>query len=107
MNVSEYIAGFPPATQKILRKMRATIKKAAPEARERIAYGIPTYTGNANIVHFGGFPKHVSFFPGGSAKEKFKELKKYAGGKGTVQFPVDEPIPWLLVTKIVKYMVKE
>ena len=105
-SVAEYIDSFPASTRKLLKKMRTTIKKAAPRASERIAYGIPTFTGNGNIVHYGAFPTHISFFPGGKARDHFKELKKYKGGKGTVQFPIDKPIPWALITKIAKFNVK-
>ena len=106
-NVSDYIVDYPLAAQKLLKRFRATIRKAAPKTKERIAYGIPTYSGKGNIVHFGGFAKHVSFFPGGRARAQFKELKKYAGGKGTIQFSYDKPIPWGLITKIVRWRVKE
>ena len=105
--VGEYIESFPLATQKVLRKFRSTIRHAAPKATERIAYGIPTYTGNKNLVHFGGFATHVSFFPGGSARAQFKELTKYSGGKGTIKFMHGQPIPWALVTKVVKARVKQ
>ena len=106
-NVNEYIASFPPEVRKVLKQMRATIRKAAPKAEERMVYGIPTYTGRRNLVHFGGFAKHVSFFPGGSARKQCKELSAYAGGKGTIKFPLDEPIPWALIAKIAKFHVKE
>jgi len=106
-DVNDYIKDFPPEVQKILKRFRTTIRKAAPKAKERIAYGIPTYKGSGNIVHFGGFATHVSFFPGGRARSQFKELAKYAGGKGTIQFPLDKPIPWGLITKIIKWRVKE
>ena len=106
-NVNDYIADYPPAIQKLLKRFRATVKKAAPKAKERIAYGIPTYTGNGNIVHFGGFAKHVSFFPGGAARAQFKELRKYEGGKGTIKFPLDKPIPWGLVAKVTRWRVKQ
>ncbi len=87
--------------------MRSTIKKAAPKAEEAISYGIPTYKLNGNLVHFGAFKSHISFFPGGRARAQFKELGKFKGGKGTVKFPLDRPLPLALITKIVKFRVKE
>jgi len=107
-NIDEYIADFPPDVQKLLQKMRMTIRKAAPQAEEAIKYGIPTFTLNGNLVHFGGYQKHVGFYPAPKGIEKFKkELSRYEGGKGTVQFPFDEPIPIDLVTKIVKFRVSQ
>ena len=107
-DIDTYIADFPKSTQMLLRKMRATIKKAAPKAEEAIRYGIPTFRLNGNLVHFGAFATHVSFFPGSSPKVAFKkELAKYAGGKGTIKLPLDAPLPLSLITKIVKFRVRE
>lgn len=106
-DVDSYIKSYPLKIQGLLRKMRATIKKAAPKASEKMGYGIPTYQLEGNLVHFGGFKTHVSFFPGGGARAQFKELSKYEGGKGTVQFPLSKPLPLGLVAKIVKFRVKE
>ncbi len=104
----EYIAGFPADVQKVLRKVRATIRKAAPEAEETINYGIPTFTLNGNLVHFAGFKSHIGFYPTPSGIEKFKkELSAYEWAKGSVKFPLDQPIPYALITKIVKFRVKE
>ncbi|HRH24164.1 MAG TPA: DUF1801 domain-containing protein [Candidatus Paceibacterota bacterium] len=106
--VPAYIATFPKDTQAILKKMRATIKKVAPKAKEKIAYGIPTYTLNGNLVHFGGFKKHVGFYPAPSGIKAFqKELSEYKGAKGSIQFPYDEPLPLALIQKIVRYRIKE
>jgi uncharacterized protein YdhG (YjbR/CyaY superfamily) len=106
--VDKYIAGYPPDVQKILERLRATIRKAAPDAQESINYGVPTYTQNGNLVHFGAAKKHIGFYPTPSAIEAFKkELSAYAGAKGSVQFPYDKPVPYALVTKIVKFRVKE
>lgn len=106
-DIDSYIGAFPAKTQTLLRKMRSTIKKAAPKATEKIGYGIPTFQLNGNLVHFAAFKGHISFFPGGKARAQFKELSKYAGGKGTVQFPDDKALPLGLVTRIVKFRVKE
>ena len=108
-DVEEYIAGFPDHVQKILKKIRATIRKAAPRAEEKISYRIPTFTLNGRyFIYFAGFKNHVSIYPAprGSAEFK-KELSKYQGGKGTVQFPLDKPIPYDLITKIVKFRIAE
>lgn len=107
-NIDEYIADFPLDIQEILKKVRATIKKAAPDAEEIINYGIPTFTLKGNLVHFAGFKTHIGFYPTPSGIVKFKkELSAYKGAKGSVQFPLDKPIPYGLITKIVKFRVKE
>lgn len=107
-NIDEYIAGFPDHIQKILQEVRDTIRKAAPEAQETISYAIPTFTLNGNLVHFAAFKSHIGFYATPSGHEAFKEeLSKYKEGKGSVQFPLDRPMPLKLITKIVKYRVKE
>jgi len=106
--IEQYIAGFPPDVQEILEKIRATIKKAAPDAQEAIKYQMPTFVLNGNLVHFAAFKKHIGFYPVPSGIEKFKkELSLYKGAKGSVQFPLDQPIPFTLISKIVKFRVKE
>jgi uncharacterized protein YdhG (YjbR/CyaY superfamily) len=106
--IDEYIAGFPPEVQAILQKIRLTIKKAAPDAEETISYQMPTFTLHGNLVHFAAFKNHIGFYPVPTGIEKFKkELAAYEGGKGSVQFPLDQPIPYGLITKIVKFRVKE
>jgi uncharacterized protein YdhG (YjbR/CyaY superfamily) len=106
--IDEYIAGFPEEVQEILEKIRTTIRKAAPNAEETINYGIPTFTLKGNLVHFAGFKKHIGFYPTPTGIEKFKkELSVYEGAKGSVQFPLDKPIPYGLISKIVKFRVKE
>ena len=106
--IDEYIASYPKNVQKLLEEVRTTIKKAAPEAEEAIKYGIPTFILNGNLVHFGGFKNHIGFYPAPSGIEEFKkELSKYAGAKGSVQFPIDKPMPLALITKIVKFRVKK
>ncbi len=106
--IDEYIAGSPKEIQSILKKVRATIQKAAPKAEETINYGIPTFTLNGNLVHFAGYKSHIGFYPTPSGIEKFKkELSAYDGAKGSVKFPLDKPIPYALITKIVKFRVQE
>jgi uncharacterized protein YdhG (YjbR/CyaY superfamily) len=107
-NIDEYIAGFPPEVQEILQKIRLTIRKAAPKAEEAISYMIPTFKLNGNLVHFAAYKKHIGLYPAPRGNEAFKEeLSAYGGGKGTVQFPLDKPIPYALIRKIVKFRVKE
>ena len=103
-NVDEYIDSFPPDVQKILKKIRSTIKKAAPKAEERISYGIAGYFQNGTLIFFAGFKNHVSVYPAPRAEREFKkELSAYKGGKGTVQFPLDRPVPYDLITRIVRF----
>ena len=105
--IDEYIAQFPPEVQKKLVELRKTIRDAAPDAEERISYGMPGYYQDGPVVYFGAFKDHISFFPAGS-KEFFKEqLAKYPGGKGTVQFSLSEPLPLELVSQITKARVEE
>jgi len=106
--IDEYIATFPANVQAILQKIRATIRKAAPQAEEAISYQMPTFKLNGNLVHFAAFKNHIGFYPVPSGIEKFKkELSAYKGAKGSVQFPLDRPIPYGLISKIVKFRVKE
>ena len=105
-NIDEYIADFPKDVQKLLQQLRSTIKKAAPNAEEKIAYGIPTFTLNGNLVHFGAYKTHIGFYPAPSGLEAFeKELAPYVTGKGTAQFPLDKPLPLDLITQIVNFRV--
>jgi len=107
-SIDEYIATFPEETQKILKEIRATIKAAAPDAEAKISYQMPTFTLKGNLVHFAAFKKHIGFYPVPTGIEKFKkELAAYESGKGSVQFPLDEPIPYDLISRIVKFRVKE
>jgi uncharacterized protein YdhG (YjbR/CyaY superfamily) len=107
-NIDEYIAGFPKEVQDILEKLRVTIKKAAPDAKETINYAIPTFTLEGNLVHFAAFKNHIGFYPAPSGIVAFKkELSVYEGAKGSVQFPMDKPLPLSLITKIVKFRVTE
>jgi len=106
--IDEYIAGYPPDVQEILNKVRMTIRLAAPEAQEAIKYAIPTFTLQGNLVHFAAFKNHIGFYPNPTGIEEFKEeLSPYEAGKGTAQFPLDKPIPYDLITRIVAFRVKE
>ena len=106
-NISEYIATFPAEVREILETVRTTIQKAAPKAEEAISYDIPTFKLNGNLVHFAGYAKHIGFYPGAAGIEVFKkEIASYKSAKGSVQFPLDKPMPLGLITKIVKYRVK-
>ncbi len=106
--IDEYIARYPADVQPILEKLRAVINKAAPDAVERISYQMPAFYQNGMLVWFGAHENHIGFYPTGAGVEAFKnELSVYKHAKGTVQFPLDKPIPYTLVSKIVKFRVKE
>lgn len=106
--IDEYIAGFPPDVQDVLRQIRATIREEVPGATEKISYGVPTFALHGNVVHFGGFAKHVSIYPAPRGNERFREvLSRYRGGKGTVQFPRGEPLPIELIRDIVRFLVEQ
>jgi len=107
--IDEYIETFPEDVQAILQKMRQTIKQVAPGAVEAISYQMPTFKLNGrNLVHFAAFKSHIGFYPIPSGIKAFKEeLSPYKQGKGSVQFPLDKPIPYGLVERIVRYRVKE
>lgn len=106
-NIDEYIAGFPPDVQKHLEQIRETVQQAAPEAEETIKYNMPTFTLKGNLVYFAAYKNHIGFYPVPSGnKELEKEFSPYkTSGKGTIQFPLDKPMPLDLVTRIVKYRV--
>ena len=107
-NIDEYIGTFPKETQLQLEILRKTIHKAVPNAVEAIKYGIPTITFHGNLVHFGGFKNHISFFPTSSGIREFqKELSKYETSKGTIHFPINKKLPLGLISKIVKFRVAE
>jgi len=107
-DIDTYLKDFPEAVQQILKDLRETIAKAAPKAKETISYGIPTFRQYGNLVHFAGYKNHIGFYPGAGVIETFtKELSAYKLSKGTVQFPLDKKLPLALVTKIVKYRVKQ
>jgi uncharacterized protein YdhG (YjbR/CyaY superfamily) len=106
--IDEYIAQFPPEVQDTLNKIRIVIKETAPQAQERISYGMPGFYQNGMLVWFGGHKNHIGFYPTGEGVEAFqKELGEYKMSKGAVQFPLDQPMPYELITKIVKYRVEQ
>jgi len=106
--IDGYIKTFPKDIQKILETVRQAIKKAAPEAEEAISYQMPTFKLNGNLVHFAAFKNHIGFYPTPSGTEKFKkEISVYRSGKGSIQFPIDKPMPLSLIKKIVKYRIRE
>jgi uncharacterized protein YdhG (YjbR/CyaY superfamily) len=107
-NIDEYIKKYPEEIQKILQNIRATVRKSAPNAEETICYQIPTFKMEKNLVHFAAFTKHIGFFPTSSGVTRFKkELKAFKTSKGTIQFPLDKPIPYGLISKITKFRVNE
>ena len=107
-NIDEYIGAFPNDVQEILEKIRATIQKAAPDANEKISYSMPAFEQNGIVVYFAAFKNHIGLYALPSGHETFREeLSKYKSGKGSVQFPLDQPIPFDLIAKIVKFRVKE
>jgi uncharacterized protein YdhG (YjbR/CyaY superfamily) len=106
--IDEYIKAFPEDVQSILKKMRKTIQEAAPEAKEAISYQIPTFKLNGNLVHFAAYKNHIGFYPTSSGIDVFKDdLSPYKSAKGSVQFPIDKPVPYDLVKKIVLFRVLE
>ncbi len=107
-NIDEYIAGFPSDVREILEKIRITIRKAAPSAEETIKYGMPTFTLKGNLVYFAAFKNHIGFYPPARGfKEIKKELSVYEGEKGSLRFPFDKPVPFGLISKVVKFRVRE
>jgi uncharacterized protein YdhG (YjbR/CyaY superfamily) len=107
-NVDEYISAFPENIQQLLEEMRTTIKKAAPKAEEVISYQIPAYKHSGILVYFAAYKNHIGFYPTASGIEAFKkELSIYKGAKGSVQFPLDKPLPKSLIIRMVKFRLKE
>lgn len=107
-NFDDYLEHFPKDAQQRLQRMRLTIKKAAPQAKEKISYGIPAFTLNGMLVWFAAFKNHIGFYPRTSAIAAFKkELSAYKGAKGSVQFPFNKPLPISLIERMVKFRVKE
>lgn len=106
--IDQYIAGFPEEIQRILQQVRKTIHKAAPKAEETIKYDMPTFTFHGNLVHFAAFKKHIGFYPVPMGNPTFNKLfAGYKTGKGSIQFPLDQPMPLDLITKIVHYRISE
>ena len=107
-SIDEYIATFPAEIQAILQDIRATIQAAAPDATEKISYQMPTFALKGNLVHFAAFKNHIGFYPTPSGVEAFnEEIARYQGAKGSIRFPLDEPMPLDLITRIVKMRVAE
>jgi uncharacterized protein YdhG (YjbR/CyaY superfamily) len=107
-NIDEYIASFPPNIQAKLQQLRQVIHEAAPDAQETISYQMPAIKQNGVLVYFAAFKNHVGFFPTASGVEAFKDkLAGYKTSKGTIQFPLDEPLPLGLIAEIVRFRVKE
>ncbi len=107
-SIDEYILQFPPEIQAILNKLRQVIHESAPDAIEKISYQMPTFYFHGNLVHFAAYKKHIGFYPAPSGIEAFsQELSEYKGSKGAVQFPIEKPLPYELICKIVKYRVAE
>lgn len=107
-NVDEYLALQPAETRTKLEKMRQTIKAAAPGAEELISYGMPAYKYHGMLVYFAGYKNHIGFYPASSGIVAFeKEISSFENSKGTVRFPLEKPLPVGLITKIVKFRVKE
>ncbi len=106
--IDEYIEKFPKEVQKKLHELRKVIRENAPEAEEKISYGMPTFYLNGNLVHFAAYSGHIGFYPAPSGIEAFKdELNEYKTSKGAIQFPIDMDIPLELIKKIVKFRVGE
>ena len=107
-NIDEFIDQFPPDVQKILQELRKVIQETAPDATEAISYGIPTFKLHGNLVHFSAYKSHIGFYPTSSGIEKFKDqLSAYDLSRGTVRFPIDKPLPYDLIRKIVVFRVNE
>ena len=108
-NIDKYIADFPRDVREVLQKIRMTIKRAAPKAEETISYKMPTFNLHGQyLIYFAAYKKHIGLYPVPSGDAEFnKEVSKYQSGKGTLQFPLDQPIPYKLITKIVKARAKE
>lgn len=107
-NIDAYIAGFPKDVQAVLQQLRTTVRQAAPAAEEAIKYAMPAFLLNGHLVLFAAFKKHIGFFPAPTGEATFKkDLAGYTTGKGSVQFPLDQPMPLGLITKIVKYQIKK
>src|SRR5262249_45218504 len=106
--IDEYISAFPPKFQSILKKIRLTVRKAAPQAEEKISYRMPAFAQDGILIYFAAFQNHIGIYPPVRGDEKLlKQLSRYQGEKGNLKFPLDEPIPYGLITKIVKLRLKQ
>lgn len=107
-SIDEYISSFPPEVQERLETLRKVIQEAAPDAQERINYQMPTFVLHGNLVHFAAYKKHIGFYPAPSGIAAFKqELSVYKGAKGSVQFPLEKPLPYELISRIIKFRAAE
>ena len=109
-SIDEYIAQYPKDVQKILQGIRATVRKAAPKSEEKVSYGIPTFSIDGKyLIYFAAHKNHIGVYPVPNKNERFeKEFARYkTSGKGTIQFPLDEPIPYKLIARIVAFRIKE
>jgi uncharacterized protein YdhG (YjbR/CyaY superfamily) len=107
-SVDEYILQFSPEVQEILQKLRKVIKESAPEAEEKISWQMPTFVLHGNLVHFAAHKNHIGFYPAPSGIDAFKqELSEYKGAKGSIQFPIKKPLPYEVISNIVKFRVAE
>jgi len=106
--IDDYVAGFPAEVQEKLQKVRQAIRAAAPDAREKISYQMPTFWLKGNLVHFAGYEKHIGFYPAPSGITQFQDqLAGYKSAKGSVQFPLDQPVPYELIGEITRFRVQE
>lgn len=107
-DIDEYIAAFPPEVQSVLEKIRLTIREAIPEAEEKISYQIPAFTLNGDLIYFAAFKKHIGIYPPVNGDEQLRqEIARYRGEKGNLKFPLDEPIPYGLISRIAKLRARE
>jgi uncharacterized protein YdhG (YjbR/CyaY superfamily) len=107
-DIDAYIAAYPPDVQAILQKIRELIQEAVPQASEKISYGVPTFTLNGNLIHFAAFKHHIGVYPPVAGDDKLDAaLERYRGEKGNLRFPLDEPIPYNLIRRVVKARVQE
>lgn len=106
--IDEYILQFSPEVQETLQSLRKVIKEAAPDAEEKISWQMPTFALHGNLVHFAAFKKHIGFYPGANGIETFKQkISEYKSSKGAVQFPIEKPLPYDLISEIVRFRVVE
>jgi uncharacterized protein YdhG (YjbR/CyaY superfamily) len=107
-SIDAYISNFPPEVQEKLEALRKVIQESAPEATEKISYQMPTFALHGNLVHFAAYERHIGFYPAPSGIRAFEhELAEYKGAKGSVQFPMEKPLPYELISKIVKFRAAE
>jgi uncharacterized protein YdhG (YjbR/CyaY superfamily) len=106
--IDDYIEAFTPDVQRILKKIRLTIRRAAPQAEEKISYRMPAFAMNGDLVYFAAFKKHVGVYPPVRGDDKLrKELARYRNDRGNLRFPLDEPIPYDLIARVVRFRIKE